>query len=163
MLKRLIGGSLLLAATFAKAGDCDRSYAALSDSRTFQSVYLASGVATFAELARASRAGRELARCPSLSTRALDSIVQAAAQKASFTDDARAGVVLAVYANPGGPGELSRLKNFLRLRPWERGFWFSSQLATDALLSQLHAAERNAKYHAYAPDEMDAALKKYVR
>jgi hypothetical protein len=162
MLKRVLITALLLVVGFVNAQDCAKSYASLSDPKAFGPIYLASGVANFANLARSTPVGKQLAACPQLSGQALDSIIQAARRKATFSDDARAGILLAVYANPGGPAELDKLRQFLRLRPWRQGFSFSSQLATDALLAQLGAPERNAKYHAYAPDEMEAAVKKYA-
>jgi hypothetical protein len=159
--------TVLLTFLPASAQSCQSALATLQRGDTIAAFGYASGPGFFMDLVKNSSVGKALAGCPSLADTAWDTILKAGRDGLKTMPDAfdsdRIAVLLTVYGEQMNPAHFEKLKEFVRLKPWEHGFSFASDIAVDALLAYKKDPSRDIRYHSYTPAQMEAALQKYGR
>jgi len=158
---------LTLPSISAQTNACKSALVTLQRDETVAAFGYASGVGFFMDTVRGSSVGKTLADCPGLADTAWNTILKTGrdsskALPSAFTAD-RTAVLLTIYGEQLSSTNFQKLKEFVRLKPWEHGFLFASDIAIDALLAYEKDPSRDTRYHSYTKDEMEAALQKYAR
>ena len=126
-----------------------------------------SGVADFIDAVKASDLGKALAECPEDADLAWKSILKTVDKTSgdgpTFEVDLRTALLLVVFTEHMSPDQVHNLKEFVARRPWKLGFSFASSIAIDALLARKKDPAQDTLYHSYTPDQMEAAVRKYVQ
>ncbi len=119
------------------------------------------GVADFIDAVRTSDVGKSLDRCQTVGNAAWTSILEAVKTDTtpSLQKELRTAALLVIYAQPA---YYPKLQEFLRLRPWTRGFQFASSIVVDAVLAHWGDSKRDKVYHRYSQDEMEQVRRKYA-
>ncbi len=125
---------------------------------------IASGSGHFKDLVDASSFGITLSTCDSIAPQAWDELIRigtdAQSSPANYVDNLKAGALVAIFAY-GPQVDLTRLKEFAQLEPWNTNLTFASHLTIDALLELNNDSAQDKAYRTYTFDEMLDAFQKY--
>src|SRR3990167_1037478 len=161
-MKWTIVALLISLPALAQTNACQSALATLERDDTIAAFGYASGPGFFMDIVKNSPVGRALASCPNLADTAWDRILKAGREAVKTMpgafDSERIAILLTIYGEQMNAAHFEKLREFVRLKPWEHGFYYAADIAVDALLAYKKDLSRDTNYHSYTRDEMEAAL-----